>query len=92
MAATGPRQERSTAKTVRTKRSGAAAVTQRLAQPTRRHRSAKKHNAMIVAQLYGKATHYNTLRDMIEYIEKTTHVRKLKNAAIKQVRQNYSNL
>jgi hypothetical protein len=54
-----------------------------------RRNSVDKENAMTVAQLYGRAVHLNTLREMIEMIEKTSHVRKIKNAAIKHVMRNF---
>jgi len=58
-------------------------------KPQTRRNSAKKEDAMAVAQLYGKAVHLNTVKEMIEMIEKTSHVRKIKNTAIKHVMRNF---
>ena len=82
----GPRQPSSTRKEIRAKMEGVSRISSKI--PTRRN-SVDKENAMTVAQLYGRAVHLNTVKDMLEMIEKTSHVRKIKDAAIKKIMRNF---
>lgn len=84
---TGPRQPNSSRKNIRSKMNAVSRI--RSKEHTRRN-SVDKEDAMAVAHLYGKAVHLNTLREMIEMIEKTSHVRKIKNATIKKVMRNFA--
>jgi len=86
MEETGPRQPSSTRKNIRSKMNAVSRISSK--EHTRRN-NVSKENAMAVAHLYGKAVHLNTLREMIEMIEKTSHVRKIKNATIKKVMRNF---
>jgi len=82
----GPRQSKSTRKEIRSKMEGVS----RISSKTRTRRNkVDKNDDMAVAQLYGKAVHLNTVKDMLEMIEKTSHVRKIKNATIKKVMKNF---
>jgi hypothetical protein len=82
----GPRQAKTTRKERRAKMEGVSRISSKI--PTRRN-SSDKENDMTVAQLYGKAVHLNTLKEMLEMIERTSHVRKIKNATIKKVMKNF---